>query len=176
MKIFWPGEHPVVAVALGARLEPARVGARARLGQRVAAERLAGGERGEEARLLLVGAPACDGLAVEAVRDGDDAAHVRVGAADLLDDERVRDHVEPHAAVLLGQRRGEEAELGELADDRPVDRLGAVPLGRVRRDLGVAEVARGLADQLLLVGEREVHADDLTSGGAPDVGPPVDDL
>ena len=38
-------DHPVVAVALGARLEPARVGAGARLGQRVAAERLAGGER-----------------------------------------------------------------------------------------------------------------------------------
>ena len=69
--------------------------------------------------------------------------------------------------MLLGQRGGEEAELGELADDRPVDRLGPVPLGGVRRDLRVAEVARGLADQLLLVREREVHADDLTSVRPP---------
>ena len=84
---------------------------------------------------MLLAAPAGDRLAVQAVRHGDDAAHVRVGAADLLDDERVRDHVEPHPAVLLGQRRGQEAELGELGDDAAVDRLRAVPLGRVRRDL-----------------------------------------
>ena len=73
--------------------------------------------------------------------------------------------------MLLGQRSGEEAELGELADDRPVDRLGAVPLGGVGRDLRVAELARGLPDQLLLVREREVHADDLTRAAIP-----VDDL
>ena len=60
--------------------------------------------------------------------------------------------------MLLGQRGREEAELGELGDDAAVDRLGAVPLGRVRRDLGVAELPRRLPDQLLLVGEREVHA------------------
>ena len=66
--------------------------------------------------------------------------------------------------MLLGQRRGEEAELGELGDDAAVDRLRAVPLGRVRRDLGVAELARRLPDQLLLVGERQVHAAILFGG------------
>ena len=110
-------QHPPVAVALGPRLEAARVGARTRLGERVAAERLAGRERRQQRGPLLVGAAARDRLPVEAVRDGDDPAHVRVGPTELLDDERVRDHVEPHAAVLLGQRGGEEAR-GRLAGRR----------------------------------------------------------
>src|SRR5581483_524128 len=80
-------DAPAVAVPLGARLEPARVGPRPRLGERVAAERLARGEPGQEPRLLLLGAPLGDRLAVEPVRDRDDAAHVGVGSADLLDDE-----------------------------------------------------------------------------------------
>ena len=107
---------------------------------------------------MFLAAPLGDRLAVEPVRDRDDAAHVRVGASDLLDDQGVGDQVEAHPAVLLRQGRREEAELGELGDDPAVDRLGAIPLGRVRRDLGVAERPRRLLDQLLLVGEREVHA------------------
>ena len=107
---------------------------------------------------MFVAAPPGDRLPVQAVRHRDDASHVRVGASDLLDHERVGDHVEPHPAVVLGQRRSQEAELGELGDDSAVDRLRAVPLGRVRCDLGVAERARRLPDQLLLVGERQVHA------------------
>src|SRR5581483_156920 len=152
-------EPPAGAVALRARLEASRVGPGAGLGQRVAAERVAGGERGEQPRALLVGAEARDRLAEEAVRDGDDPPHVRVGAAELLDDERVGSHVEPQAAVLLGERRSEEAERGELADDPAVDRLAAIPLGREGGDLSVAELARGPLDQLLLGGKREVHSD-----------------
>src|SRR4029077_4822802 len=97
-----PADHPVAAVTLRSRLEAAGVGACAGLGQRVATERLSGREPGEKTLLLLLGAPAGDALAVEPVRDGDDAADVRVGAADLLDDECVRDHLESHAAVGLG--------------------------------------------------------------------------
>ncbi len=155
-------QHPAVAVPFGAGLEPARVGARTRLRQRVAAELGPGCQPGQQRRLLRRRAPAGHRLPVEPVRDRDDPANVRVGPPDLLDDERVRDHVEAHPAVLLRQRRGEEAELRELRDDAAVDLLGAVPLGGVRRDLGVAERARGLPDQLLLVAQREVHAADPT--------------
>ena len=112
MKIFWPLRRQPSPSLLGARLERARVGARPGLGQRVAAELLAGREAGEEARTLLVRCPSArPTLAVEAVRDGDDPAHVRVGPTELLDDERVRDVIgEPHArrapraAPLRGSR------------------------------------------------------------------------
>ncbi len=111
MKIFWPlitqsSPSRSARVSRPPGSEPAPG-----LGQRVAAERLAGGEAGQEARLLLLGAPLGDRLAVEAVRDGDDPAHVRVGAADLLDDERVGDHVEPQCrrAPRAARRRGSRA-------------------------------------------------------------------
>src|SRR5581483_4171941 len=74
-----------------------------------------------------------------------------------LGDQRVGDGVEPEAAVLLRERGAEPAERRELGDDRTVHRLRAVPVARERRDLAVAELARGRADQLLLVRELEVH-------------------
>ena len=151
-------EDEPVAVALGARLERAGIRPGAGLGERVTAELLTCREWRQQAPALLVGAPPGDRLPVQAVRDRDDPPHVRVGSPELLDEERVRDHVQAEPAVLLGQRGGEEAQRGQLADDPAVDRLGAIPLGGVRSDLGVAERPRRLTDQLLLVGELEVHA------------------
>ena len=108
-------------------------------------------------RLLLRRPPLRDRLAGEAVVHRDDPAHRRVGAAELLHHEAVRDRVEPHAAVLLRQRAAEEADLGELRDDPAVHPLRAIPVARVRHDLAVAERAGRLPDQLLLLREREVH-------------------
>src|SRR5262249_48008811 len=64
-------------------------------------------------------------------------------------------------------RRSEESELGELADDSGVDRLGAVPRRRVWRDLRIAELARRPPNQLLLGCEREVQG----SRGGPQKSP-----
>src|SRR4029077_4021667 len=58
---------------------------------------------------------------------------------------------------LLGERAPEEADLGELRDDAGVHPLRPIPVACVRDDLAVAERAGGLTDQLLLVGEVEVH-------------------
>src|SRR5262249_56548123 len=77
-------QDPVAAVALGARREAARIGARAGLRQRVAAESRARAEGREPCPLLLVGSPLGDRLADEADVDGDDTAHRRVGTAELL--------------------------------------------------------------------------------------------
>ena len=60
----------------------------------------------------------------------------------------------PYASGSAAPRKPTSASLPTIA---AVDRLGAVPLARVRRDLAVAELPRGRADQLLLGGEREVH-------------------
>ena len=99
------GQHPAVTVLFRARRERGRVGAAARLGQRVAAEPFAAGEARQERLLLLLRPPLRDRLAEEAVRDGDDPAHGRVGLAELLAEQAVRDRVEPAAAELLRQRR-----------------------------------------------------------------------
>ena len=82
----------------------------------------------------------------------DDAGDRDPAARELLDDHRVGRQVEPHPAVLLGDRHPEEAELLHLLDDRLGELvLGVVVLG-LREDLLVDELADHLDDGLLLVG------------------------
>ena len=161
-------QHPVVAVALGARLEPARVGAGARLGQRVAAELLAG------ARARGGGAPSarrCPSVRRTCRRGRSRPRRCRARSSRRGRSPRRRARTRPcrapcRRAPRAAPRRGSRARRACRRSTRSIASV-AVPLGRVRRDLRVAELARGLADQLLLVREREVHADDLTSGGPP---------
>ena len=82
----------------------------------------------------------------------------RVDPRQLLDDDRVRDRVGAGAAVLLGDRHPHQAELGELRDELVGEALLAVELGRDGRDALARELAHGLADELLLLGEVEVQA------------------
>ena len=150
-------QRPAVAVALRPRRERRGVGAAARLGQRVAPERLARREPGQPLALLLLGAEARDRLADEPHVDRDDSAHGRIRLPELLDDERVRQGVEGGAAVLLAPARAEVACGGQLVDERAVEHLRAVPVAHVRRDLALSELARGGADELLFRGEPEIH-------------------
>ena len=53
-------------------------------------------------------------------------------------------------------------ELAELLDDLVRERLRAVELLRDRRDLLLGEVAHRAPDQLVVVGEIEVHAETYT--------------
>ena len=64
--------------------------------------------------------------------------------------EHVREEVGPGPAVLLRQADTHQAELGELREDVAGEVVLAVPLGRVRLDLGPHEVARERLDLLLL--------------------------
>ena len=84
--------------------------------------------------------------------------HRRVHARELLDRDRVGQRVAPAAAVLLRERDAHQPELAELLDDRVRERLRAVQLLRDRRHLALGEVAHRAADQLVVVGEIEVHA------------------
>jgi hypothetical protein len=89
--------------------------------------------------------------------DGDGDADAGVSARELLDHEHVREEVGPRAAVLLGEADAHQAELGELAEDVAWEMVLAVPLRRVRLDLGADEVARERLDLLLLGRTLEVH-------------------
>ena len=63
-------------------------------------------------------------------------------------DQAVVEVVTTGAAVLLGDGQPEKAQVTELADDADVHRFSAVPLGRVRHDLALDELARNRAEQL----------------------------
>ena len=63
----------------------------------------------------------------------------------------------PAPAELLGDADAHQAELAELGEHLPREPVLAVPLGGVRRDLGVGDLARERLDLALLVGQGEVH-------------------
>ena len=69
----------------------------------------------------------------------------RVDGRDLLERDEIRQRVESEPVVLLGDHHPEEPELAELADQRWLEVRVAVPLGGVRRDLRVGEIARELS-------------------------------
>ena len=85
-------------------------------------------------------------MGVDDARDRDPAAR------ELLDDHRVGRQVEAHAAVLLGDRDPEQAELLHLLDDRLGELVLVVVLLGVGDDLLVDELADHLGDRLLVVG------------------------
>ena len=144
------GDPPAAVLARRRGAQGAGVGSRLGLGQREGADQLAARERRHEARPLLLGAEAEQRQRHRARVDGDRHADARVAARELLDHEHVREEVGPGAAVLLRQADAHQAELGELREDVAREVVLAVPLGRVRLDLGADEVARERLDLLLL--------------------------
>lgn len=80
-----------------------------------------------------------------------------VVAREPLDDEYLREGVRAAAAEFFRKCDAEKAELAELLDDVPRERLLLVPPGRMRLDFALGEVGQRFADALLLFGKIEVH-------------------
>ena len=143
----------VVAVVelLGRGLDRLHVGAQLGLGEAERGADLAGRHPRQQPLALLVGAElhqqvGADEVRVDHARDRDPAAR------ELLDDHRVGRQVEPHPAVLLGDRDPEQPELLHLLDDRLRELVRVVVVLGVRDDLLVDELADHLDDRALLVG------------------------
>ena len=148
----------------GGRPRAARIAAGPGLGQAVGADDLAARHRHEEALLLLVRPGEVERAAAEARVRGDDQPERAPHAADLLDRDRVGQGVEAGAALVLGDRDAEPAELADPADDLGREAALALVLVDDRRDLGDHEVADRVAQQVVLGGEVEVHAPSVPPG------------
>jgi hypothetical protein len=130
-----------------------------RFRQPEAPEHSAGADPREPLPTLLFGAPLQHALGEKANVHRHNAADRRITASQFLDDQAVRDVIESRTPVLLGERRSEEALLGELADDVPIHLLGAIPVTRERHDFLVDPGPRLTTQLLLLFGESEIHRD-----------------
>ena len=151
-------ELPRAVVLLdGARLLVGGVRAGVGLGQAEAPQPLARAQVGQVALLLLLGAPLEDRRADQRRLHRDHRAHGRAAAPDLLADDRVGQVVQARAAVLARHDRAQVALVGEHAHEVEVEVVVARVLPRPGDDLLVGELARGLLDERLLVGEVEVH-------------------
>ena len=88
---------------------------------------------------------------------GDQRPERRLAALDLLARERLRDEVEPGAAVLLGDHDPEDPELRHARDQVEIELVIDVVLDRDRQDAIVDEGAYCVLDQALLGRKLEVH-------------------
>ena len=149
-----PGDQVLVAVAHGARADRRGVGAGLGLGDGERDQLPPGGEVGDPALLLLVGPGDEERQGAQAL-DREDEAGRRAGAADLLDREAGGEEVAAEAAEPLGEVDGEDVVGREELLDVPRELGRPVDLGGARGDLLVGEVADGVAQEALLLGEHD---------------------
>ena len=147
-------DHPAIAVAAGARLQPGNVGAGIGLGHRDRADRLAADDRGQIFLLLLRRA---------AQRDVDRRhvgmhQHRRGEAAEGRTPEFLRPHhrrQRPHvgAAIFGRMAHAEKAERAHAAVDLARDFAVALPLLAMRHDFLLDEAADLLAQHPQFLGK-----------------------
>ncbi len=149
-------DDPVVAVLLRKAFHAAHVGAGVRLGHGQRIELVSAHGRQQVALALLVIAAHQDaGGAAEIGGEGERAA------AKLALDQREGNVIEATAADVLRKGAAEEAEFLALAGDFRADfrahDAGALDFVLMRIDFGFDEIAHGLDDHFLFVGQSEIH-------------------
>ena len=131
----------------------ARVGSAARLGQTERAQRLATCQQRQPFLLLVLVAEPVDRHRAKRhtglERDGD----ALVDLAEFFERKAQREVVAAHAAVLLGKRQAEEPHIGHPRDDFVRERVLFVVLGGDRRNHALREVAHGLGELLVVIGQ-----------------------
>ena len=159
MKIFVPLIVHSPSRQLGARARRGGVGSGSRLGEAEGGQLLPGGEVGEPGPLLVFVAEEEDRHRPERAVRRDRDRDRRIDSRQLLDRDRVGERVGAAAAVLLGDGHAHQPELRQLRDEVVGKAVLPVELLGDRGDLLLGEVADRAADELLLLGEVEVHAE-----------------
>ena len=129
-----------------------RVRARVRLGEREAGEPAAGGEVGEEALLLLLGAEHVDALEADRLVNAEDDREGGVDPGKGLEHARVAGLGETLAAEALGDIEATQAALPELADHVVADPAVLLDLPRVQPGAQLVGAGDQGPDLVLLVG------------------------
>ena len=149
-----------VLVALLHRLGLQRsgVGARLRLGQRIATDLFAAREGQQEFLLLFVGSEAMNGIAVERILHRKNHAGRSAAARNLFDHDAVGDVIETRTALALRQRDARQAKLRGFLESlaRESVRSRRV-LSRSGFTSDSANSRTRLLQEFLIVGEGEVH-------------------
>ncbi len=148
-------DDPAAVFAAGACGRGANVGAAAWLGAGERAEMLAAGEGHEPALLLLLRAEEQDRFAGNRDVGADGDSDRGVDPRQLLDDDRHRHGAGPEATVLFGKGDAHRPQFAELADHVGWEVVGLVPLASVGGDLALGELADGVPEGALIVGQLE---------------------
>jgi hypothetical protein len=122
--------------ALGHRLNPPRVTAGARLGERVTRDERALRLRCEVALFLIFRTPRQEGEAVQRHVHGENDAQRGVHILELLACETEADVIHARAAVLRRHADAQQTKLGHLSENRRVEAVLAIELANHGRHLG----------------------------------------
>jgi hypothetical protein len=154
--LFLAVDHIMVAVAHRARRQRRRVGADARLGQAIAAEKLHGAEPRQPLLALCLRAVRIDHPGDE-VMDRYVGGDRRAAGRQRLEDQGRREPRQPGAADVFGDIDAAHAERRGLAHLRDGKMPRLVPGHRVRREHFVGKTARHVAHGDLVLVERELR-------------------
>ena len=91
------------------------------------------------------------------IGDGERRGDGGVNAGYFFEHQNVGDGVEAGTAPLFGHQHAATAEGAEFFDGVEGEVVGAFPVFDVRAHFGVHELANGVANEELVVGEGEVH-------------------
>ena len=117
---------------------------------------------GQPGLLLLVAAEGVDGIHHQRRLHADEGAHAAVAALQFLHHQAVFDVRHSGAAVAL-EAGAVEAEVGHRLDQFTGEAAGAVALLDDGDEVVFDELARGIADQALVVGEQGVEFEEINS-------------
>src|SRR5437867_3120055 len=152
-----------LAVGPGDGLEPTRVAARARFGERVRADLSSRQKIGQVARAQRIGAADVDGGPAEARRPTDDVPQGRVRTRELLDGHAVAELAEALTAYLFAETQAEQAHAGHRVDDRSRYLVLLFDLPLEGREALVDELADGALEHHKLFGKTCIHRGDWPS-------------
>jgi len=161
---FGAGEFVVIAIADSEGLDASGVGSGGGFGEAEGAEDFAGREAAKVAGSLFVGGVDEERGLHGGVGDRDGGGHGGVNFGDFFEHEDVGEGVEAWAAPLFGEQHAATTESAEFLDGVEGEMVSALPVFDVRADFGVHEVADGIADEEMVVGEGEVHFGDGSTG------------
>ncbi len=150
-------EQPAIGRALGLHRHADHVGTGPGLGHRERADVLAADEARQVFFALRVVAVAMDLVDAEVRVRAVGQPHRCRRAADFLHRDDVREVTHVAAAVLLGHGDAEQAHVAELRPQLVGKLVGAVDVGRARRDLGLGEFGDRVAQQVGGFAEIEVE-------------------
>ena len=146
-----------ISVAHRTRLNARRVGARRRLRQAKGAERFARGHAAQIFSFLRLVAEHHERRLHRRIRHANRRGHCRMHARHLFQHQHVRDRVQPRPAPLFRGQHAAAAHLAEFLDRFGGKFLLLFPVLDERAHLRLHELADGVADQSLVVVQREVH-------------------
>src|SRR5664280_2685336 len=146
-------DHPLVTSEAGPGPGGAGVTAAVGLGKPECAERATGDEVGQPAVLLFLVAELVDRVGAQADPCRQRDPHRLVDAADLLDSHAQRGEVAVTPTPPFGEDEPEQPEIAHRSRDFDGEVVVAVPLGGVRCDLRLGEVAHDIAEHLVVVAQ-----------------------